>query len=85
LSVFTGDYFELLCLGPVLAYELSKCTLNLSHFIFYTSVGFSETPREQPCWFPVALSSSSLAVSAPADALSLAVGPGGICHKFYST
>lgn len=55
VSVFTGDYFELLYLGPILAYELSTCALNLSHFIFYTSVSFSETLQEQPCWFPVML------------------------------
>lgn len=57
VSVFIGDYSELLYLGPILAYELSTCTLNLSHFIFYTSVSFSETWQKQPCWFPVILSS----------------------------
>lgn len=32
--------FELLYLGPILAYELRRGTLNLSHFICYTWVGF---------------------------------------------
>lgn len=86
--------FELLYLGPILAYELRGGTLNLSLFICYTSVGFSsfcEALQGQLFWCPVTLwslrliSRGSWGVTEGAAALNLVVGPGGTWDNFYLT